>query len=1089
MKGTAILLLTASMQVSAAGFSQTVNLHLRQAPLEKVFTEIERQTGFNFYYQVELLRQAPKLTISLHDAGIGQALDSCLSGLPLTYEIIGKMIVLKPRSPGNRRQEPAPSTPEPSPPPVTVTGHITDEKGAPMSGVTVLVKGTRTGTVSDADGNFTLQIPDPGSTLVLSHVGYLDSEVPLRGRTTLAIGMKVANTSLNQVVIVGYGTVKKGDLTGSVTKIDGGDVQSAPVASVDQALQGKAAGVQVTSISGAPGAGTTIRIRGGNSINASNEPLYVVDGFIGGGDLTSINVADIESIEILKDASATAIYGARGANGVILITTKHGRAGTAEITANVYTGFQELPKEVSLLTGPQLAQYVNERAALFNSAPVYPDVSKVTNTDWQKVITRHAGMVNANLGFSGGTEKVTYYLSGNYFNQDGIILNSGFQRYQTRLNLRLKLAPWLTFGTDMNFSRSKFNNNKTSLYDILKTAPTSLPVKDSTGNYTILSPLSGQVFENPVATALESINNSYATALLGGWYLEASFHNGLRFRSTFDIDADDSTNEQYAPGTLPLNLAENIGGSAQLSALQSFNWQNENTVSYTRDFGKHHVDLVGGFTYQHEVDKFFQAKGAGFTNDDLTFNNLSTGNPLQASNSSNYSAWTIASLLGRANYSFEDKYLLTVSARQDGSSRLAANHKYAFFPSAAVAWKLGNEQFIRDLHWFSDLKLRASYGKTGNQAIAVYSTLPSLQVTNVWFNGQQQLGYTLGNIPNSDLKWETTNQADIGLDAGFFKGRLTLDADAYYKKTYNLLLNVPIAGTTGYSSRLANVGSTRNAGVELLVSGTVIQQRDFAWTLSFNIAGNRNKVLALGAGKQFIDIADGYRLIVGKPAPVFWGAKAEGVFHTQEEVNALPGYQASLVPGDIKFRDVNGNGKYDGAADDTIIGNPAPKYFGGFSSLFRYKRLTLNIYFEYSHGNDVINSLGTRWFAGDYASNVGAIATGRWEPSNTTSNIPRAGADARINVNSQAYSFAVQNGSFLRLKTLQLSYNLSPRNLKWMHDASLFFTASNLWIHDHYTWGYDPEVSTNGTSPVLAGGDQASYPQNRSFLFGINLKF
>lgn len=1088
MKGIAIILLVACLQVSADGLSQTVDLNMRQASLEKVFTTIEHQTGYSFYYQVEILRQAHKVDISIRHASLQTALQSCFSGQPFTYEIIGKTIVIKPLAVPKPVQATVKPLPEAPPPPFMVSGSVTDEKGVPLSGVTILMKGTSIGTVSDANGNYRLQLKDPNSILVFTSVGYEDNEVRVNAHPVVNVVMKVSSASLEEVV-VGYGTVKKSDLTGSVTKVSGSDVESAPVASLDQALQGKAAGVQVTAISGAPGAGTTIRIRGGNSINASNEPLYVIDGFIGGGDLTSVNVADIESIEILKDASATAIYGARGANGVILVTTRHGKAGKSDITANIYTGVQQLPREVPLLSGPQLAQYVNDRAALFNTAPVYPDISKVTNTDWQKVITHDAGMVNANLGFSGGSDKVTYYLSGNYFNQDGIILNSGFKRYQTRLNLRLKLTDWLSVGTDLNFNRSKFNNNKTSLYDILKTAPTSLPVRDSSGNYTILSPLSGQVFQNPVATALESTNNTYYTALLGGWYVEAAFHNGLRFRSTLNIDASNSSTETYAPGSLPLNEAQGIGGSASLSSLHSFNWQNENTISWRRNFGKHHFDILGGFTFQNEVDKSFKASAGGFTNDDLTFNNLATGNPLLATNTSSYSEWTIASLLGRANYSFKDKYLLTVSARRDGSSRLASNHKYAFFPSAAFAWKLSNEDFLRDVDWLSDLKLRLSYGKTGNQAIAVYSTLPSLQVTNAWFNGQQQLGYTLGSIPNNDLKWETTDQYDIGLDAGFLNGRLNLVADGYYKKTYDLLLSVPIAGTTGYTSRLANVGTTRNIGVELQVTGVLVRKNDISWNVSFNIAGNRNKVVALGPGKTFIDIADGYRLMVGKPAPVFWGAKADGVFHSQQEINALPGYQTGLVPGDLKLRDVSGNGKYDGAADYTIIGNPAPAYFGGFSSLFRYRRLTFDVYFEYSHGNDVINSLGTRWFAGDYASNVGRIALQRWTPDNTRSDIPRAGADALINVNSQAYSFAVQDGSFLRLKTLQLSYDISPKRLTWLHNASIFFTGSNLFLHHHYTWGYDPEVSGNGTSPVLAGGDQASYPQNRSFLFGLNLKF
>ncbi len=1080
MKLTFVFLTAFLLNVSAKSSAQKVTLHVRNASLDKVFREIEKQTGYGFLYTKRMLRDAGRVTLDVTNEPVTNVLQLCFSKQPLNFSIENNTIVISRRPDTTNSLTALPNTLIP------IHGIVKDEKGNPLAGVSIILKGTNRGTSTKADGSFSIDA-NAGDVLVFTIVGYQKISVTVGKRSNLTVVMEVEATLGNQIVVIGYGTVKKTDLTGSVSVVKGSDITSAPVASVDQALQGKAAGVQVTSLNGAPGAGTTIRIRGGNSIQASNEPLYVIDGFIGGGNLTSINPDDIASIEILKDASATAIYGARGANGVVLITTKHGKAGKSNISVDMYTGMQQLPREVPLLTGPQLAVYLNERSALVGTAPIYPDLSKVTNTDWQKAVTRNAPMQSANVAFSGGNEKASYYLSGNYFNQEGIILNSGFQRYQTRLNLDLKLTRWLSVGTDLNFSRSNTNNNKVSLYDILKSAPTSLPIKDSTGNYSIVSPISGQTFENPVADALEALNNTYDDGLLGIWYAEASFKNGLSFRSTLNIDDDNAKTNVYSPGTLPLNMEEGIGGSANISSTQAFNIENENTVSYHRNFGKSHLDILGGFTYQNEVDQSFAASASGFTNDVLTYNNLSTGNPLLAKNSSSYSKWTIISFLGRANYSFNDKYLFTVSARQDGSSRLAANHKYAFFPSAAFAWKLSNEPFIRNLGWFSNLKFRASYGETGNQAIAVYSTLPSLAVSDAWFNSQQEIGYTLGNIPNSDLKWETTDQYDAGLDAGFLNGRISVDLDAYYKKTYNLLLNVPIPGTTGYTSRLANIGKTQNKGLELMLDAIVIDQKNLSWDLTFNIAGNRNKILALGPGQQFINIADGYRLMVGKPAPVFWGSIFDGIFHTQAEIDALPGYQVGLVPGDIKFKDVNGNGKYDGANDDSIMGNPAPKFFGGFNSSLRYKRFTLNLYFEYSYGNDVINTLGPRWFAGDYGSNTTKTTLGRWTPDNTQSNIPRAGADIQINVNSQAYSFAVQDGSFLRLKTLQLSYDLSSKKIKWMKGARIYFTGSNLFILDHYSWGYDPEVSSSGTSPVLGGQDSYAYPENRSFIFGIHL--
>ncbi len=1083
MKMTTILLLSACLTASAGGIAQKVTLSQKNVKLEKVFREIRKQTGYVFFYDASVLRETSPVNIHVKDASVEEALKETLQGQNLDFSIERKTITII-RKPVTTK---ALVDIVPAVPLNIITGTVKDAQGNPLAGVSVIVKGTTNGTSTGTDGDFNIDA-NVGDVLDFTIVGYQKKSVTVGQSTNISVVMEIEAVAGSEIVIIGYGTVKKSDLTGSVSVVKASDISSAPVASVDQALQGKAAGVQVTSVNGAPGAPTTIRIRGGNSISASNEPLYVIDGFIGGGDLTSINPTDIASIEILKDASATAIYGARGANGVILITTKLGKAGKSTILINAYAGTQQLPKEVALLTGPELADYVNERSALFGTNPIYPDVSKVTNTDWQKAITRNAGFQNADISFSGGNDKITYYLSGNYFNQDGIILNSGFKRYQTRLNLNLKLTDWLSVGTNLNFNRSNKNNNKVSLYDILKSAPTSLPIKDSSGNYTIVSPLNGQSFENPVADAKMSLDNTYDNSLLGNWYAKASFRNELTFKSTFGINNDNSKRNQYQPGSLPLRSVQNLGGQANISSTQSLNILNENTISYDKDFGIHHVNFLGGFTYQHETDESYSAFGNGFTNDLLTYNNLATGDPLLARNGSNFSEWTIISFLGRINYSV-GPYLLTISGRQDGSSRLAANHKYAFFPSAAFAWKLDEEKFIENLGWFSNLKIRLSYGKTGNQAIGVYSTLPSLSTNNAWFNSQQNIGYTLGNLSNSDLKWETTDQFNAGLDAGFFNGRLTATLDAYYKKTHDLLLTVQIPGTTGYSSKLENVGSVQNKGVELDLNGIIINKQNLSWNIGFNIAANRNKVLDLGKGIEYRDVTNGARLIVGQPAPVFWGAVYEGTFKSQAEIDALPGYQAGLKPGFAKFKDVNGNGKYDGTGDYAIIGNPTPKFFGGLNSSLRYERFSFNMYLAYTYGNDIINSFGPRLFLGEFASNVGKTVLQRWTPKNNQSNIPGVGANATADVNSQAYSYAVQDGSFLRLKTLQINYDLPVTKIKWMQGASIYLTGTNLFIIDHYTYGYDPEVNSQGTNSILRGFDDYSYPANRSFIIGVNLKF
>ena len=678
MRISVFLLLGCVLTSYATGYSQDakLTLKLKNVRLSEVFRTIQKQTDYQFLYNDEDVQNAPLVSVIVKEGTVPEILAACFANYPLSYRIENKTVVVFPK-----RKQPA----GPESPVATeilsfiVKGHISSSSGEPLIGANISLKGTQTGAISDNDGNYTITLPDGNGILVFSFVGYSPKEVQVNGKANINVSLAASISGLDQFVVIGYGEVKKSDLTGSVTRISRQDIESAPVASVDQALQGKAAGVQVTSVNGAPGAGTSIRIRGGNSISGSNEPLYVIDGFIGAGNLTSVDPGDIESVEILKDASATAIYGSRGANGVILITTKRGRKGKTNVAASFYMGAQQLPKEVNLLTGPQLAEFVNERAKFFGTALIYPDVSKVTNTDWQKEITKTANIQNANVSFSGGSDKATYYLSGNYFNQDGIILNSGFKRYQTRLNLNLKLTDWLSVGTNLNLNRSNTSNNKVNLYDVLKSAPTSLPVFDSAGNYSILSPLSGQTFENPVATAKMSLNNTYYNSLLGSWYAEASFKNGLRFKSTLGINNGNTDTKQYLPGALPLRSAQKVGGYASISSMRVFNLLNENTISYNTSFGKHRLNVLGGFTYQHETNESYSAIAQGFTNDLLTYNNLNTGNPLLAVNNSNTLEWTMISLLGRVNYSFNNKYLFTASARQDGSSRLATNNKYAFF--------------------------------------------------------------------------------------------------------------------------------------------------------------------------------------------------------------------------------------------------------------------------------------------------------------------------------------------------------------------------------------------------------------------------
>jgi TonB-linked SusC/RagA family outer membrane protein len=1069
------------MTVSANSYSQKTKLdvNLSNTTIKGLFEYIERNSEFVFLYRSEDFNTAKKVDIELKEATVYQILDQALKDEKVVYDIYERQIVIRKAAESINFQQQQKRE---------FSGTVKDKKGVSLPGVTVIVKGSTIGSTTDTDGQFKLSVPAETTTLIFSFIGMKSQTVNITGRTSISITMEEETIGLEEVVAIGYGVVKKSDLTGSVSKVNAEVFTTVASPRIDQALQGKASGVQVTSSDGSPGAATSIRIRGGNSINASNEPLYVIDGFIDGGDINNINTNDVESIEILKDATSTSIYGARGANGVILITTKRGKEGKSSISVSSSYGVQTLSNKINFLNGPDRAAYATEYQ-IHNGQPItIPDLSSVKNTDWQEEMTVKAPISNTNISFSGGNKSVKYFLSGNYFNQDGIIINSGFKRYQTRLNLDFDLYSWLKAGATMNISRTVKNNNKVDFYELLKSASTTAPVYKDDGSYNDWTVISGNYFNNPMAEAEMVINNTYSTLILGNYYLAANFKNGLSFKSTFGFDLDFSKTNNYIPGALPRRQDQKLGGYAKVSTLTSTGILNENTVTYLKAFGEHSINLMGGATYQHSQGESLWASGDGFTNDVLEYNKLSTGNPLLRNSETGFSEWTILSFIGRANYSFRSKYLLTLVSRFDGSSRLAKNHKWAYFPSVALAWRIGDEQFIKDLGVFSNLKLRTSYGKTGNQAIDIYSTLPSLEVTDMFFNGAQSVAYRTGNLANPDLKWETTDQFDVGLEAGFFKGRLSFEFDAYYKRTHDLLFSVEIPEQTGYTSMLKNIGEIENRGVELLINAVPVKTKDFSWDISFNIATNKNKVLNLG-GKEFVDVAQGSRLIVGQPAIVFYGMVYEGTWHTQAEIDARKGFMADVLPGYPKFKDVDGNGKFEKTTDREILGSPQPDFFGGIQNTLKYKKIELYFDFQGSYGNEIYNTFGPSLFFGQFATNIHEMALDRWTSENYMSDIPRAGSAKIINVNSDTFSTDVQDGSFIRLKSLRLTYNVPVNKVPWLNKAQVYVAGNNLFCLNNYTWGFDLEVNSQGTNSILRGYDAYTYPNNRSFMLGVNFEF
>lgn len=985
---------------------------------------------------------------------------------------------------------------------VSISGKVTSTDGEPLIGASIVVQGTSTGTVTDIDGNYEISVPEDATTLIISYLGYDPQEVEIGGRTQIDIAMAESAAQLSEVVIVGYGTQQKRDLTGSVSQIDAEDLESIPSSRVDQLLQGRAPGVQVSAVSGEPGAATSIRIRGGNSIQGNNEPLWVIDGVIVGQnfDLNNINTNDIESIEILKDATAVSIYGTRGANGVILVTTKNGAgaaAGKPQVALNYYGGSQSMLESADFLNGPQHAAYSNEDAEFRGAAKPFADPNNVPDVNWIDQATQNAAVNNVDLSISGVSQdqKINYYVSGNYFNQRGIIRNSGIEKYIFRTNLDYELSDYVRTGFRLNFSRIRRENNKTSISQLFRDHLPSRAVFDDVGNYTTENPVSASIQTNPEADIVLRDNHRFVTNFLGNLYLELEPIDNLVIRSTFSPEINEEKLNQFNPGALPQNFVINDGGDARVATSSSIGYINENTVSYSTDLGAiHRLNLLAGFTLQKFQVENSSAQSFQLSNDITGFNNLAFGsNPNRNVVGSDFDAFQLVSWLGRVNYVLNDKYLFTFVGRVDGSSRFAPGNQYGFFPSAAVAWRLSDEPFIRDMNIFDALKLRASYGISGSQAIQSFRTLALLDGANTTFNGNEQAGVTIGRPSNPGLTWETTEQLDIGLEMGFFKGRLTFEIDYYYKETRDLLLNVQIPRQTGFVSKLQNLGRLKNNGLELLVNSLNVTKPNFEWSTILTLSGNRNEVMDLG-GVDLIDVVDpsatgqggpGGRLIVGEPAPVFVGVNYLGTWKSEEEIAASG--QVGQDVGGPRFEDFNQDGQI--TEDDfVILGNPQPDFIFGIQNSIRFKNFSLDFFFQGTSGNEVFNSLTQTAFFGRAERTKYAETLNRWTPSNPGSDVPRAGAVASLS-EVPNNSKLIEDGTHIRLKNLRLSYDLPVQNwgLNGIQGINVYFSGANLFVLSDFTLG-DPETSMFGRSNIALGFSQGEYPSARIITAGVKVR-
>ncbi|KAA9036654.1 TonB-dependent receptor [Ginsengibacter hankyongi] len=1087
-----------------------ITLKIKSENIKSVLTEIEKNSELKFMYSPELINSSRKVSISAKNEEVSKILNRVLQPLGIRYEVVNSYIILIRNREGDSLYIPELNSLFNEKVLLKViTGSVLTEEGQPLQGVSVTAKGTQIGTSTDAKGNFSLNVDESATTLVFTYVGYISSEVSIVNRQTVSIVLHAETKGLNEVVVIGYGTQKKSNLTGSVSSISERDIKAVAITSPDQALEGKAPGVQVTQNSSAPGGGTTIRIRGGNSIQGGNEPLYVIDGVPVYNDngnsgaslngLSSISPGDIASIEILKDASATAIYGSRGANGVVLITTKRGKSGQANINFEVYHGIQNVRRKYPLLNGSEFAKLVNEANTNVGSNPVYTQQqidSIGVGTDWQNQIFRTAPISNYYLSANGGDEKTQYAISGSYFKQEGIVLNSDFERSSFRLNLDRKLTSKLKVGNSLTFSHSMSNRSSTDgflgspgqvISNTLQISPT-VPVYNSDGSYTLQNISGGQLTDNPVALAKDSKSLINVNRVLGNVYGEYDIIPGLRLKVLVGIDGVFQKGNNYLPKSVLSGFQQ--GGLASISNTQSISWLNENTLTYDKDFNEiHHLTFLAGYTQQANRTEYSYAASRNFINDNLGYNNLGAGSVALSPNSG-VGTWGLTSYLGRINYGYKDKYLLTLTGRVDGSSRFGVNNRYGFFPSGAAAWRMNKEDFIKNLHIFSDLKLRVSYGLTGNQeGIGNYPSLALLSVQNYVLGNQISSGVGPSQIANPDLKWESTSQSDVGLDISFFNNRLSLTADAYIKHTKDLLLNITIPGTSGYSSALKNIGEVENKGVEFGINSENIAGA-FKWTTDFNISFNKNTVLNIGNVSQIFagqtaniaqNVSSGI-IEVGKPLGSFYGYVTDGVFQASDKIASSA--QPSAKPGDRRYKDLNGDNKINDN-DRTILGQAQPKFLGGITNNFSFKGFELSVFLQGVYGNSILNA---NRFELEYLSgttNQDRDMLNRWTPTNTNTDIPRASVNRPANVISNRQ---VEDGSYLRLKNIQLAYNLPENALKLAKIRSLkiYVSAQNYITWTRYS-GYDPEVNRYGQDNVSQGFDYGSYPAAKTILFGLNL--
>ena len=964
-----------------------------------------------------------------------------------------------------------------------LSGTVTDESGMPLVGVSVVIKGTNKGVATDFDGKYSLTDVPKGAVLQFSSVGYQTTDVKANN-SQLNIKLAEATQNLDEVVVVGYGTQKKGDVTTAITSVKTKDLEQRPVISAAQAIQGRAAGIQVVQPNGAPGAGLAVRIRGNTSISASNDPLYVVDG-IPVQDISSIAPNDIESMQVLKDASSAAIYGSRAANGVVLITTKQGKRNEPKVSVNTYIGVSEIAKKIPSLNTQQYYELMNETKAVATAT-----LAGLTDkTDWYKETFRTGFTQNTQLSVSNASDNTKYYLSAGHTKEDGIIRSSFFERYNVRLNLETKMRQWLTFETNLSYADYESNGiisglgaNRAGVVLSVINTPHYAPIwSEKTGEEGwYYYDFKGANLSHPVENISRRADNLLKNnRFVGSGSAIVQLMKGLRYKSTLAIDRLSSKENRFTDPKLTSYGRKNYGEAADIrknNTLLTF----DNILTFDKTFSKHNLSLLGGTSFTNAKMDASEMYATHFLTSDIK--TLNAANKIGQGSITNAEEWSMMSYLGRLSYNYDSKYLLTANFRADGSSKLAPGKRWGYFPSVSVGWRLSRESFLSNIEWLSELKLRGGWGQTGNQAgISSYAYLQRYKIArqNWWGNGANanaMITLTPNSFSNPNLTWETTTQSNIGLDVALFKNRLAFAIDAYIKNTTNLLMEVPLPATSPVPSIYRNEGEMTNKGIEFSVDSRNLTG-ELEWNTNFNISLNRNKLNKLSLQKVYYYASTSeatseqvVRITEGQPLGKFWGLISEGV---------------DPQTGDIKYKDLNGDGRIT-VSDKTYIGDPNPDFTFGFTNDFSYKNFTLSVFFQGSYGNDIYNASRIETEGMYDGKNQSTAVLNRWKKRGDITDIPRAvkGTD-----NIKASSRWVEDGSYLRLKTLTLAYNLPTQALQQygIRKVQPYLTAQNLWTLTNYK-GFDPEVNEGLSGPTM-GIDWGTYPQTKSFIFGLNIEF